>query len=147
MTGRSGVRVRVAAYAVATVSNTVLLTRLRGDDPDGGKWTLPGGGVDFGEHPLDALHREVYEETGLRGPVGRFLGVDSVVIEPHPIYAMDRVHAIRLVYAMDLSGEPRLVEVGGSTVAVAWVDLGSVRSLERVELVDAGLAMAGITVG
>ena len=29
-------------------------------------WTLPGGGIDFGEHPADAVVREVHEETGLR---------------------------------------------------------------------------------
>ena len=31
-------------------------------------WTLPGGGIDFGEHPDDAVVREVYEETGPRLP-------------------------------------------------------------------------------
>jgi 8-oxo-dGTP pyrophosphatase MutT (NUDIX family) len=29
-------------------------------------WHLPGGGVKKGEHPLDAVQREIYEESGIR---------------------------------------------------------------------------------
>ncbi|WP_336288017.1 MULTISPECIES: RNA pyrophosphohydrolase [unclassified Bartonella] len=29
-------------------------------------WQLPQGGIDEGEEPLDAAHRELYEETGIR---------------------------------------------------------------------------------
>jgi ADP-ribose pyrophosphatase YjhB (NUDIX family) len=42
----------------------VLLAR-RAFDPDKGKWDLPGGFLEEGEPPLDALHRELLEETGL----------------------------------------------------------------------------------
>lgn len=33
---------------------------------DNGLWGLPGGAVDPGEHPAQALVREVFEETGLK---------------------------------------------------------------------------------
>jgi ADP-ribose pyrophosphatase YjhB (NUDIX family) len=42
----------------------VLLAR-RAQDPDQGKWDLPGGFLEEGEPPLDALRRELLEETGL----------------------------------------------------------------------------------
>ena|SRR5436190_4129154 len=47
----------------------------RAFEPDQGLWDLPGGFVDEGEHPLDTLHRELLEETGLEIEAGEFLGV------------------------------------------------------------------------
>ena len=42
----------------------ILLTR-RAWEPYAGMWDIPGGFVDEEEHPLDALRRELVEETGL----------------------------------------------------------------------------------
>ena len=52
----------------------VLLGR-RAIDPDEDKWDLPGGFVDEGEHPLDALRRELQEEAALDVEPGDFIGV------------------------------------------------------------------------
>lgn len=53
--------VRQGAYAVLPRDGGVLLTCQMADQPD---FQLPGGGIDPGESPLQALHREVFEETG-----------------------------------------------------------------------------------
>jgi 8-oxo-dGTP pyrophosphatase MutT (NUDIX family) len=45
--------------------NHVLMVRLV--FPHGAFWVLPGGGIDEGEDHMDALHRELLEETGLTG--------------------------------------------------------------------------------
>lgn len=58
--GRS-YRQRDGAYAVLFRDGAVLLTFQEAPDFE---YQLPGGGIDEGETPLQALHREVYEETG-----------------------------------------------------------------------------------
>lgn len=52
-----------------------LLLARRAGDPGKGKWDMPGGFVEEGEDPLDALRRELQEETGLDVEVGEFFGV------------------------------------------------------------------------
>jgi ADP-ribose pyrophosphatase YjhB (NUDIX family) len=52
----------------------VLLGR-RAIEPYKGEWDLPGGFVEEGEHPLDALRRELREEAGLEVEPDDFLGV------------------------------------------------------------------------
>ena len=51
----------------------VLLAR-RAHEPFLGLWDLPGGFLHEDEHPLDALRREVREETGLEVEPGAFVG-------------------------------------------------------------------------
>ena len=54
-------RLRPGAYALLPRDGQLLLTCQYGPAPD---VQLPGGGIDEGESPIPALHREVYEETG-----------------------------------------------------------------------------------
>lgn len=42
-------------------------------DKDRNYWTFPGGGVDSGETPEQAIVREVLEETGLNSEIVKFL--------------------------------------------------------------------------
>lgn len=60
VSGETYVR-RVGAYALLPKGRHLLLTCQSDPEPD---LQLPGGGVDPGESPVRALHREVYEETG-----------------------------------------------------------------------------------
>ncbi|MEM9430043.1 MAG: NUDIX domain-containing protein [Pseudomonadota bacterium] len=65
-------RRRPGAYAVIRRGRRVLVTEQTGEVVE---VQLPGGGLDPGEGPLAALHREALEETGTRIRIVRRLGV------------------------------------------------------------------------
>ncbi len=62
------------SQALVERDGRVLLGR-RGDDPGRGLWDIPGGFLHEEEHPLEALSRELREETGLEIEPTDFLGV------------------------------------------------------------------------
>ncbi|MBK0326053.1 NUDIX hydrolase [Rhodobacteraceae bacterium F11138] len=62
---------RAGAYALLPRGKTLLVTCQSNPHPD---LQLPGGGIDPGESPIAALHREVYEETGWRISTPRRVG-------------------------------------------------------------------------
>ncbi len=62
------------ACALCAQEGRLLLVR-RAGDPFRGYWDLPGGFLDEGEHPLDALKREVLEETSLEVEPEDFIGI------------------------------------------------------------------------
>ena len=65
---------KVAVIAFVTHRDKVLLIR-RAVDPAKGKWALPGGYMDAGEMPEEALHRELDEEVGLDVTITRLLEI------------------------------------------------------------------------
>ena len=62
-----------AAAIVLDGAGRVLLAR-RAFEPFAGRWDTPGGFLEEGEHPEDAIRRELREETGLEVEPVRFLG-------------------------------------------------------------------------
>jgi mutator protein MutT len=72
---------KVVAATIPADNGQVLLTR-RAINPSLGKWTFPGGFVDWGE-PVDAAAvRETWEETGLRVALRGLVGVYSYPSSP-----------------------------------------------------------------
>lgn len=51
-----------------------LLLIMRGHEPGAGLWSLPGGRIEPGETDVEALTRELAEETGLEVEAGHLLG-------------------------------------------------------------------------
>ncbi|GAA4726321.1 hypothetical protein GCM10025782_25810 [Pedococcus ginsenosidimutans] len=115
---------RTAAYGVVTSERGVLLTELSALTSAPGRWTLPGGGLDPGEEPVDALHREVWEESGQRVQDVRLLEAHtSHWVGRAPSGRLEDFHAVRIVYAAwcPQPTDPVVHDVGGSTESVRWV--------------------------
>jgi len=114
----------VGVGAVIVNAGRVLLVR-RGSEPMKGCWSLPGGLVELGETLLDAVEREVKEETGL-------------VVEPlELIEVLDRIHrqGERVQYHYVVADYHCRV-VGGDLQAAS--DAAAVRWVERSEWTASG---------
>lgn len=116
--------------AVVIDDDRLLLIR-RGHGPAAGEWSFPGGRVEFGETMVEAVVREVYEETGLEVVVGDYIGHVEVIGD-------DTHFVIHDFYATAFDAEP--IRAGDDAQEVAWFNLHVVAELNLVESVAQFLA-------
>lgn len=126
-------RTRVAAYAVAKdEEGRILLCHIAPSVGVGDVWTLPGGGLDFGEPPEVAVLRELAEETGYTGELEGLAAVGDRVF--HDVDGAARMHAIRILYRVRIVGGDLRDEQDGSTDTCRWFRPAEARKLRLGEL-------------
>jgi 8-oxo-dGTP diphosphatase len=134
---------RVAAYNVCVDDDRrILLCRLSAITEAPGAWTLPGGGIDFGEHPEVGAIRELREETGLIGRIRELLAVDSMhrpagVGEHRADY-----HSIRIFYRTIIEGGALTDELDESTDRAAWFSRTELATIPIVSTGELGARLA-----
>lgn len=86
-------------WAQQLQANKILLVKEREDSC----WTLPGGWVDVGESPSQAIVREVYEESGYQTKVVKLLALYD---RNHPRYEHPpmRHHVYKLFFQCEIMG-------------------------------------------
>lgn len=119
-----------------------LLTRSSSLSDVAGTWYLPGGGVEQGEDPADAVVREVAEETGLRVAVA---GLRDVVADVLEIPARGQLlHTDRILYELRLLGGTLSAEQDGTTDEPAWVSPERAAELPLMPFVAGALGLPAV---
>lgn len=104
---------KIDARGVVFQDGRVLLVKERAD----GRWTLPGGWVDVGEAPSEAVVREVYEEAGCRTRAVKLLAVYDRNRHDHPPHVW---HIYKLFFRCELDGPIDPLPPNLETEAVAF---------------------------
>lgn len=114
---------RVGVGAVVVDHDRLLLVR-RGRGPAQGEWALPGGRVETGETLIEAVTRELREETALEGLCGRMLDwVERIGDDEHWVILVFEVTVVS-------GDQPR---AGDDAAEAAWVALDEVAELHLVD--------------
>jgi len=120
------------------VQDGKLLLIQENQPPDVGKWNLPGGKLDFGENPLDAVKREAYEESGLAFTPNVVLGINSLYRSDVPV-GPKQLHVLRICFSGEATGTVTLehgepLDGVEEIAAYKWVPLQEVLEINDAEL-------------
>ena len=101
---------RVSVKAVILNKRSEVLVVHEGED-----WTLPGGGLDHGEEALEALKRELYEETLISSSFkAEFMGTESFYVESKDAMAL------WIIYRLQMTESDFAYEAGEDADEVAF---------------------------
>ena len=123
-------RFYIGAYGIILdPDGRLLLARMVGGFDDG-KWTMPGGGIEWGEHPDAALVRELEEETGIVD-IDNFniCDVYSHVYPNNDELGLEPLHHIGIVYKVNVSSFELKYEKDGFTDRCEWLTEEKARAL------------------
>lgn len=136
-------RTRIGSYSLCLDDQgRILLARLSALEVDVGAWTLPGGGIEFGEHPDIAAVRELEEETGLIGEIVDVAGIFSHVYRQSGFARGGDLHFLGIIYRMTIVGGELRDEIDGTTDTCAWLAPADLQDLRLVELAQFGVKLA-----
>jgi 8-oxo-dGTP diphosphatase len=122
---------RAAAKVAIIEDRRVLMVRGRRGVTQG-MWNLPGGFVDYGEHPADGARREIFEELGMKVRLIRLLGIYSEVFPGTGGYMISFVYLGRR-RSKTLHPDAEEIE------QVTWMPLRQAVQITRNPFVRAGL--------
>ncbi len=123
-----GVIPRAAVSAAIFCGNSVLLVK-RARPPAAGLWSLPGGHIEPGERAIDAMRRELLEETATDAKILGVAGVTDVVQQNDRGGVL--FHKVIIVfYGLWCAGDAL---AGSDANAVQWQEMDTLEMLDLTE--------------
>lgn len=115
-----------------------VLLALRNQEPGRGQWSLPGGAVELGETLMEALKREIREETSIEIKVGGLIRVlDRIIYDDEKRV---RYHYVIVDYwGKMVSGN---LQAGSDISEAGFVPLGEISAIGMNKLVVETIFMA-----
>lgn len=116
----------VVGVGAVVISEGKILLEKRKNEPGKGKWSIPGGVVDLGESPEQAVIREVKEETCLEVDAPRLIDVVSDVSLDED--GKVKYHFVIIDYVVKVRrGEPK---AASDADALKWVPFSGVEAYD-----------------
>ncbi|MBE8539100.1 NUDIX domain-containing protein [Geoglobus acetivorans] len=119
----------VGVGAVVIRDGKILLVK-RANEPNKGKWSVPGGLVRKGERLEEALEREIWEELGVGVVIKDVACVtDEIILDEK---GNVEYHYVIVDFFAEITGEPRAMS---DAEEVAWIGLDDIESVDVVDFV------------
>ncbi len=113
----------------------ILVREARGKRPDHGKWNHPAGWIDIGENPIEAVKREVLEESGFTFTPKYLLGIYSLVRKDIEKELGATPHAIKLIFIGDISQTPNSI-LEDDVTETRWFTPDEIYAMDNTTLRD-----------
>ncbi|NOZ81812.1 MAG: NUDIX domain-containing protein [Candidatus Micrarchaeota archaeon] len=94
-----------------------------------GTWAPPGGRLEYGEDPVEAVKREVMEETGLKVSKCEFLGVTNDIYKKNEFYPKNE-HFITLWFSARVTSTKAKVMEPEKHEEWKWIEFAEIKNIE-----------------
>ncbi|MCS7098334.1 MAG: NUDIX hydrolase [Candidatus Methanomethyliaceae archaeon] len=116
----------IIGAGILVIDNGKVLLIKRGNDPNKGLWSIPGGMVRLGESPEEAAIREFKEETGLDAIIEDLLGVFNVVIRDDK--GKIKYHYVVIDYLGKVIGG--MLKPGSDVLDAKWFEINELSKIQ-----------------
>ncbi len=119
----------VGVGAVIIEDEKILLVK-RANEPNKGKWSVPGGLVKAGESLIEALKRELKEELNVDAEI-----FDVACVTDEIFYDEDRrvrYHYVVIDFFAKIFGDPK---AGSDAADIRWIPLANIDEIDAVDFV------------
>lgn len=139
---------QLGAYGLIIEDGKILLIKKFGG-PYNGKLDLPGGTIEFGEFPEEALKRELMEEVGIVVNEYKLIDVDSVFFDwQFKDDVLVKVHHIGIFYKVlnyqnDIKTKVEINDVNDDSLGAEFYDINDLEKDRLSELAISELEKLG----